>query len=56
MIFTYTPDILRPDCATCGRSVQQTEGDPEQPWEGTCPAGHVHTYQLEDEEDEPCSD
>ena len=51
-IYTYTPDMMRPECPVCGRYVQQTTDTPEIEWLGTCPNGHQHTFQLEEYEEE----
>lgn len=53
-IYTYTPDMTRPNCPSCGRPVNQFDftDEPEQPWQGTCEGGHTHWYQLEDDEEE----
>lgn len=52
-IFTYTPDMLRPECATCGVSVSPCEDHidtPEIAWKATCRSGHSHMYQLDTED------
>lgn len=46
-IYTYTPDLTRPLCPTCGAPVPQDTDTPETPWQGTCRAGHTFTFQLE---------
>lgn len=55
-IYTYTPDLMRPLCPICGAPVPQDTDTPETPWQGTCPAGHSHTFQLEDDEQEQPDD
>ncbi|MBE4026206.1 hypothetical protein HJ128_23100 [Vibrio parahaemolyticus] len=47
-IYTYTSDLTRPLCPTCGRRVTQDTDTPETPWDGTCSSGHSFTFQLED--------
>ncbi len=49
-IYTYTPDMTRPNCPDCGSPVEATN-TPETAFEATCSSGHTRTYQLEDEDD-----
>lgn len=51
-VYTYTPDLMRPFCPTCQRPVGQGDVNPEEVWIGTCPNGHTHRFQLEDDYDE----
>lgn len=51
-IYTYTPDLMRPFCPTCGHPVNQGEVDPTKIWVGTCPNGHTNRFLLEEEESE----
>ncbi|MDW1542413.1 hypothetical protein [Vibrio sp. YT-17] len=48
-IYTYTSDLTRPLCPTCGNPVPQDTDTPDTPWNGTCSAGHSFTFQLEDD-------
>jgi hypothetical protein len=52
VIYTYTPDMTRPECPNCGRQVTQDTHCPEEPWEGICHKGHKHTFQLEEHEED----
>ena len=52
--FTYTPDMTRPYCATCGTPVDGDTDTPEIEWEATCRAGHTHTYQLDNDDLSEC--
>lgn len=51
-VFTYTPDMARPHCPICNKLVEQLTNHPEEEWEGTCPAGHTHWFQLEGDDDD----
>jgi hypothetical protein len=55
-IYTYTPDMTRPDCPVCGSPVPQETNEPEIPWQGTCRAGHAFIFQLEDEDEDEDED
>lgn len=52
VIFTYTPDMMRPLCGECGRAVSMPDDhdDPTQTWVGVCPAGHSAQYELDEED------
>lgn len=46
-IYTYTSDMTRPNCPTCGVPVEQYTQTPEEPWKGTCCRGHSAIFQLD---------
>ncbi|RZT91023.1 hypothetical protein EV681_4611 [Advenella incenata] len=46
-IYTYTSDMTRPNCPTCGVPVEQYTMTPEEPWKGTCSRGHSAIFQLD---------
>jgi|TARA_Y100000589_G_scaffold332061_1_gene388941 hypothetical protein len=49
-VYTFTPDMTRPNCPECGAPVETTN-TPDIPFKATCNAGHAHTYQMEHDEE-----
>lgn len=53
-IYEYSGEQLRPNCPTCGASVEPFNftDNPEIVFAATCPAGHEHRYQYDDTPEE----